>query len=139
MRLQLYEVQVLVGGLLAGLMESLVVIQPPWLNASAVELLEAGSFLFCCAGVLTGGRAIRTAFDAFGRDKKAATRDAAYMRARTRFRVVSFIAIAAVGLLVARRFNINAAYALVGAALLGMAVPMIDRASGWVPDRSDAS
>jgi hypothetical protein len=137
MRLKTYEVQVLAGALLAALMEALILIHPSWFNVSAAELLEGGSFLLCCAGNITGGRAIRASFAALGSDKEVAARDATYMRARARFRIVSFIAVAAIAVLAARRFNINVAYALAGTALLGIAIPVIDRASGWVPDRTN--
>ena len=123
--------QVVAGGLLTALMEAILVTRPHWLTASSVNLLEGAAFLFCCAGVMTGGRKVRTAFEALGNDKDAARRDETFMRSRTRVRIVAFVAVAAVGVLAANRFNFDPVYGLIGAALLGISAPLIDRARGW--------
>ena len=103
----------------------------PSLSKGIAESLQATSFLFCCAGIITGGRELRSAFDAFGRDKSLARRDPAYMRARTQLQITSVAAVAAVGVVAARRYSVGDAVPLAAAAALGLSLPFINRLSGW--------
>ena len=128
--MRLYQLQVVAGVLLAGLMEILVAADPA-LPTGIVVGLEGASFLFCCAGLLTGGREHRLAFDAFGRDKSVAKRDAAFMRARAQLQFTSVGAVAAIGVLAARRFGVSAVIPLISASALGLSLPFINRLSGW--------
>jgi hypothetical protein len=131
MALKLYQIQVLAGVLLTALAEGILIAGHSAFAANNVELLEGSGFLLCCAGVVTGGRDLRSAFDAFSRDKSAAKRDPTYMRARAQLQITSVAAVAAVGLIVARRSNIDVVVPLAASALLGLSLPFVNRASGW--------
>ena len=131
MSLKLYQMQILAGALLAAVMEGLVMASRPWPTSGAVDMLEGGSFLLCCAGLMTGGRELRLMFDSKGRDKKAAKSDSAYMRARAHLQIASLVAVAAIGVIVARRWNISWVYPAAGTAALGLSLPIVNRISGW--------
>ena len=129
--MRLYQLQVLAGVLVAALMEGLFAAAPTPSNG-IVESLEATSILLCCAGLITGGREHRSAFEAFGRDKITARQDPAFMRARAHLQITSVAAVAAVGIVAARRYSVSDVVPLVAALALGLSLPFINRLSGWV-------
>lgn len=131
MPLKLYQTQVLAGVLLIILVEGALIAGRPGLTNSVVELVEGAGFLFCCVGVASGGREARIAFDTLDRNKDIAKRDPVFMRARAQVQVTAVAATAAVGLVAARRFNIEPTVPLAGAALLGLSLPFVNRATGW--------
>jgi len=131
MRLKLYQLQVLAGVLVAALMEGKSLVSGHALAGGIADLLEAVSFLLCCAGVVIGARDLRSGFDAFGRDKTVARRDPAYMRARAQLQITSVAAVAAIGVLAARRYSVSDVVPLVAAAALGISLPLVNHLSGW--------
>jgi len=131
MNLKFYQCQVLVGVALAALIEGLFWAAGP-LSSGISETIEGASFLFCCVGILTGGRELRAAFERFGRSKDTARHDLPYMRARTQLQITSVAAVAAIGVLLARRCGVGVAVPLVAAAALGISLPFINSLSGWV-------
>jgi|GEM_PF-5188743 len=126
--LKLYQFEVLAGFLLAVAGAAI----PSPHGTGLQSLFEAPSFLLCCAGVLTGSRAVRSAFEEHGRDKDLAMRDPQYMRVRFQVQLTSVVAVAAIGLLLAKRYDIPWFVPLAAAALFAVSLPAINRASGWV-------
>ena len=129
--MRMYQFQVGAGVVAAVLMEWVIAAVRAPSNAM-IASLEATSFLLCCAGVITGGREHRMAFDAFGRDKDKARRDPAFMRARAQLQITSVAAVAAIGVVAARKYSVSDMVPLVPAAALGFSLPVINRLSGWV-------
>ena len=132
MILKLYQVQVLAGVLLAVVMEGLFMTSGPYISRGIAASVQAASFLLCCAGIMKGGRELRSAFEVFGSDKSLARRDRIYMRMRGQLQITSVAAVAAMGLVAARRSGIADVIPLLAAAALGLSLPLINRLSGWV-------
>jgi hypothetical protein len=126
--LKLYQYQVLAGFLLA---VAAVAPVASAFGAGPQSILEAASFLLCCAGIMTGGRAVRSAFEKHGRDKVMAARDPQYMELRKGVQFTSTAAVGAIGLLLAKRYDVPWFAPLAGAALLAVILPVINRAFGW--------
>ena len=59
-------------------------------------------------------------------------RDPQYMRVRFQVQLTSVVAVAAIGLLLAKRYDVPWVVPLAAAALFAVSLPAINRASGWV-------
>jgi hypothetical protein len=129
--LKLYQMQILAGTMLIILVECVLFVVRPRLNDSLVDLIEGAGFVLCCVGVADGGRRVRIAFEAFGRDKSVAKRDQVFMRTRAQVQLAALAAKIAVGLAVARRFGFTPIVPLLGGGLLGLSLPFVNRATGW--------
>ena len=135
MNLRIYQLQVLAGFLLCALREGLFFVGGPSLPRGIPGFLEAGVVLFCGVGIWGAGRDLRTAFEAFGHDKNLARCNPDYMRARSEIQIMSVGAVAALGVVIARRYGVSDAIPLAVAAAMGVSLPFVNRLSGWV--RSD--
>ena len=131
--MKLYQAQVAAGMVIASAMEILQITAPSSLSGVALPLFEAGSFIFCCAGLAGGARDMRLAFEALGRDKARAKRDLAFMRARVQLQITAVVAVVALGVVAARRFNISILVPLAASALYGISLPLLNRWLGWAP------
>jgi hypothetical protein len=130
MSLKLYQTQVLAGAILVALVEGALALGGVLAN-SLMETVEGAGFIFCCLGCAAGARGVRTSFVALGSDKTVAKRDPVFMSARAEVQMTALVAMAAVGLVAARRFNIPPTMPIAGTTLFGLGLPLINRATGW--------
>ncbi len=134
MKFKLYQMQVAAGYGCAVLLAVLRHGAPSRTGTSLFAMLEAASFGFCCIGIITGGRSLRSKYGALGSSKSAACGDPAYMQERRDMQITAVAACAAVASLLASRYGLNPLYVgLVVPAILAMAVPFINRMTGWSP------
>jgi O-antigen/teichoic acid export membrane protein len=133
---KLYQVQVIAGAALAGVLVLLDSSGAMDHDQALSELIEGASFLLCCAGILTGGRGIRNGYAALGSDKLRAIQSEEYMQQRRHFQLTALVACAAIALLLARQLGYSPLYALGGSVALGLLLPVINRASGWTQTKS---
>ena len=130
MKIKLYQTQVGAGWLAALLLAALRV--PNTTDKSVLAALEALSFLLCCAGIITGGRAIRAKFVAFNSDKSIARGDPTYMRDRRDLQITAAVACSGVASLLASRNGFNPFYTgLIVLVVAGIALPITNRLRGW--------
>lgn len=132
MKLRQFETQVAAGCLTILILQALRHGSPQTADRAVQQMLEAAGFVLCCTGVIAGGRRIRLEYQALGSNQSVAVTRPDYMRQRRRVQVAALMASAAVGSLAASRFGLNPLYsALVVFAGLAIAIPLINRLTGW--------
>jgi cytochrome bd-type quinol oxidase subunit 1 len=131
-RPQTYQIQVAGGVVCALLLAFLRHGTPSKADIPTLTALEALAFGLCCIGIVAGGRAVRTRFSEVGSSKSKALADPAYLRFRFEMQVTAMFACAAIASLFASRNGLNPLHsALAALALMGLALPLINRATGW--------
>ncbi len=107
MRLKMYQVLILAGTVLAVLFTILRYMAQGSVQAVLTPTLEAATFALCSAGVIMGGRSVRTQFEALGSDKSAALNSPGYMRDRRTMQFSLLPAITAMAVLLAARYGLS--------------------------------